>query len=195
MITEIRTLLGMSQGKLADAVGCTLRSIATYESGRRQIPDDIVESLGHMRATYLATRTKPVVRRAVEDRFARWAPGFSVGAIPDGYLPLVEKAMADIEKMMPPSLRGRDLAVRLSAPTGRLILDAALPPSPGADQDEAAFRGWLRERAAKLTEDSRCTCARCGGPGASMEISGWAWPLCPQHAIKRKESRYEPRAA
>jgi AcrR family transcriptional regulator len=194
-MSEVRAILGMSLDEFAEALGCARRSVAYYESGRRAIPQDIADQLRHMLRTYLDTRTRMPVRRAVEDRFQRLAPGFSGGAVPDGYLALVEKCLTEVEKAVPASLLGRPLAARLSAPVGRLVLDIALDPSVGASPEAEGFRQWLRERAARLTEDSRTTCARCGGPGASLEISGWAWPLCGIHAIKRKEIRDESRAA
>lgn len=191
----IRHLHDMSQGELADALGCSLRSIVSYESGKREVPEDIATQLRHMHSTYTATRTRPAVRRAIEDKVARLAPGLSVGAVPDGYLALVEKCLVEIERALPASMLGHPLAVRLISPTGRLVLDAALDPSVGTQPDADGFRTWLRERAARLEADSRTTCARCGGPGASLEASGWAWPLCPGHAIKRKEISHESRAA
>lgn len=186
---EMRYFLDMSIAEASQALGVSKSALKYYEDGSRAIPDGVARQLIEMRDLQLAAHVERDARRAIEDRFEDLVPQLYLGEVPDGWIGIVERLLADIEREVPAVCQdGESFGLGLKEKFGELRCSQFVDHHD--DQAAKAFARWLQKRIEQAEREAEKTCARCGASGPAARVSftrsGWILPLCERHKIMRE---------
>jgi transcriptional regulator with XRE-family HTH domain len=184
---HLRYALDLSLTETAKILGVAEASVTAWQSGRYRIPAWVAERLRELRDVQAASHADRDIRRALEDRYEHLDSRLYLGEVPDGWLPIVERFLVDLDAHLPEHLKNGDsFSLGLKEKWGSLRLDPFLDAGDDVESGEK-FWNWIDDRIRAAEEESERTCARCGTTDdVDFTKSGWRLPLCRRHRLLRE---------